>query len=67
MPRRVFPRWGVAGIPACVLAGLAAGAGLGAFFGIPGIGMIIGAAVGVSAGMALLAAAIVTASTRSRR
>ena len=47
--------------------GLAAGAGLGSWFGIAGIGAIIGAAVGIGAGMALLAAAIVIASTRSRR
>ena len=67
MSRSVFPPWGVAGIPLSVVLGLAAGAGLGSWFGIAGIGAIIGAAVGVGAGMALLAAAIVIASTRSRR
>ena len=67
MTRRAFPRWGAAGLPVGVIVGIAAGAGVGSYFDIPGIGAIIGAAVGVSGGMALLAAAIVTASTRSLR
>lgn len=67
MSRRVFPVWGVAGIPVGVFIGMAAGGGVGVWFGSPGIGAIVGAAMGVSAGMALLAAAIVIASTRWRR
>ena len=67
MTRRAFPRWGAAGLPVGVAVGIAAGAAVGGYFDIPGIGAIIGAAVGVCGGMALLAAAIVTASTRSRR
>jgi len=54
MPRRTFPGWGIAGIPAGIVVGLVAGTGLGAWFGVPGIGAIIGAAVGVSAGKGLL-------------
>ena len=66
MSRRVFPVWGVAGIPVGVFIGMVAGGGVGTWFGSPGIGAIIGAALGVSAGMALLAAAIVIASARWR-
>ena len=61
-----FPGWGAASLPAGIVIGIIVGGGLGAFFGFPGIGAAIGGAIGVSAGMVLLAAAIVTASTRSK-
>jgi hypothetical protein len=59
-----FPRWGGLVLPAAALWGTVIGLALGVYFGNPAIGAAIGAGLGVGIGLALLAAAIVIASSR---
>lgn len=62
-PQR-FPLWGALALPVGAVFGPLLGIFAGAQFGIPGIGAAIGGGLGVGIGLALLAAAIVIASTR---
>lgn len=59
-----FPLWGGLVLPAAALWGTVIGLGLGVYFGNPAIGAAIGAGLGVGIGLALLAAAIVIASSK---
>jgi hypothetical protein len=63
-PKSDFPFWGVLALPGCALWGTVIGLLIGMYLGNAAIGAAIGAGLGVGIGLALLAAAIVIASTK---
>lgn len=66
-PPEAFPTWGAIALPAGVLWGTLLGVGLGAWLGNWAIGAAIGAGLGVGIGLALFAAGVVVASSRTRK
>ncbi|MBH97529.1 MAG: hypothetical protein CMM56_03655 [Rhodospirillaceae bacterium] len=64
--KNFFPNWGAAAPFVGIIFGAFCGGGIGIYFDIAFIGIIVGSAVGISAGMVLLAAAVVVASSRSK-
>lgn len=62
-----FPLWGALALPAGVLWGTALGLVIGLWLGDWVIGAAIGAGLGVGIGLALFAAGVVVASSRTER